>query len=76
MTDESGKFSPRKTPKFPALIMRAFAGPDPGEHAEWVLTPPNDAGWFEYRFEAKQEDGRLFINFDESMMKPKPPDVP
>lgn len=74
MSDESGKFSPRKPPKFPALIMRAFAGPD--EHAEWILTPPDNAGWFEYRFEAKQENGQLFINFEADMMKPKPPDVP
>ena len=72
MSDESFKFTPGPTPKFPALIMRAFTGPD--QHAEWILTPPNDAGWFTYSFEAKQENGVLFINFDRAMMQPKAPE--
>lgn len=71
MSDESFRFKPGKAPKFPMLIMRAFTAPD--SHAEWVLTPPNGAGWFEYRFEAKQENGVLFINFDRAIMMPKPP---
>lgn len=70
MSDESFKFQPGKTPKFPALIMRAFTAPE--KHAEWILTPPNDAGWFEYKFEAKQENGVLHINFEPTMMTPKP----
>jgi hypothetical protein len=73
MSDESFEFTPGPTPKFPKLIMRAFTSPD--EHAEWVFTPPNDAGWFEYKFEAKQENGVLFINFDRTIMTPKNPDA-
>lgn len=72
MSDEIFKFTPGRTPKFPMLVMRAFSDAD--NHAEWILTPPNDAGWFEYRFEAKQENGVLFINFDESIMTPKGPE--
>jgi hypothetical protein len=74
VSDESFKFTPGKTPKFPMLVMRAFSDAD--NFAEWILTPAEGAGWFEYRFEAKQENGSLFINFDRSMMQPKPPDVP
>lgn len=69
MSDESFRFTPRKEPKFPALIMRAFANAD--DHAEWILTPPDGGGWFDYKFEAKQEDGILYINFDQSMMMPR-----
>lgn len=72
VSDESHKFTPGKQPKFPALIMRAFSDAD--NHAEWVLTPPDGAGWFEYKFEAKQEEGVLFVNFDLSIMQPKNPD--
>lgn len=71
MTDESFKFTPAPNSKFPKLIMRAFASPD--DFAEWVLTPPNDAGWFDYKFEAKQEDGILHVNFGTDLMMPKEP---
>ena len=74
MSDESFKFTPGKTPKFPLLVMRAFSDAD--NFAEWILTPAEGAGWFEYRFEAKQENGSLFINFDASMMQPKNPEIP
>lgn len=69
MSDEGGKFLPHKQGKFPALMMRAFSSQD--QFAEWNLTPPEGGGFFEYRFEAKQENGILFINFDQSMMMPK-----
>lgn len=69
MSDESQKFTPGPTPKFPALIMRAFTAPD--THVEWVFTPPNNDGWYDYKFEAKQENGVLFINFDSSIMQPR-----
>lgn len=72
MTDESFKFTPGPEPKFPQLIMRAFASPD--HFAEWIFTPPNDTGWFSYKFEAQQKDGVLHINFDENSMIPKPPE--
>lgn len=72
MTDLSGKFTPGKRPKYPMLVMRAFANVD--THAEWILTPPEGAGWFDYKFEAKQEGGVLFINFDETMMQPRVPE--
>lgn len=72
MSDEGHKFTPGKRPKFPALIMRAFTAED--THVEWDFTPPNDTGWFEYKFEAKQENGVLFINFDRSIMAPKAPE--
>lgn len=72
MSDESQKFTPGKQPKYPMLVMRAFATAD--NHAEWILTPPEDAGWFDYKFEAKQEGGVLFINFDQTMMKPREPE--
>lgn len=38
---------------------------------DWVFTPPNGAGWFDYKFEAKQENGVLYINFDKTMMMPR-----
>lgn len=66
------KFGPAKQPKFPLLVMRAFATAD--DHAEWILTPPEGGGWFNYKFEARQENGVLFINFDQSMMKPRLPE--
>lgn len=69
MSDESFKFTPGPNPKFPKLIMRAFTSPD--DFAEWVFTPPEGGGWFEYRFEARHENGTLFINFDSSIMTPK-----
>lgn len=72
MSDESFDFTPEPESKFPKLIMRAFTSPD--DYAEWIFTPPNDAGFFEYRFEAKQERGVLFINFDRNVMLPKPPE--
>lgn len=72
MSDESQKFTPGRQPKFPCLVMRAFSSAD--AHAEWILTPPEGAGWFDYKFEAKQENGVLFINFDQSMMKPRAPE--
>ena len=71
MSDEGFKFTAGPEPKFPKLIMRAFTSPD--NFAEWIFTPPEGAGYFEYRFEAKQEDGKLFINFDRSIMLPKGP---
>lgn len=46
-----------------------FTSPD--TFVEWVFTPPNDAGWFDYKFEAKQENGVLYINFDKTMMMPR-----
>jgi hypothetical protein len=72
LSDPSHKFTPGKQPKFPALIMRAFVSAE--QHVEWVFTPPNDAGWFDYKFEAKQENGVLYVNFDSSMMTPRNPD--
>lgn len=69
MSDEGQKFTPGPTPKFPKLVMRAFVGPD--QFVEWVLTPPDDGGWFEYKFEAQQENGVLFVNFDRNIMMPK-----
>lgn len=69
MSDESFDFTPGPQPKFPALIMRAFTAPS--THVEWVFTPPDGGGWFEYKFEAKQENGVLFINFDRTLMMPK-----
>jgi hypothetical protein len=32
------------------------------------------AGWFDYKFEAKQENGVLFINFDRTIMTPRAPE--
>lgn len=72
MSDEGQKFTPGKQPKYPMLVMRAFAAAD--QHAEWILTPPEGAGWFDYKFEAKQEGGVLFINFDQTMMQPRAPE--
>lgn len=72
MSDEDQKFTPGKQPKYPMLVMRAFAAAD--QHAEWILTPPEGAGWFDYKFEAKQEGGVLFINFDQTMMQPRAPE--
>lgn len=72
MSDEGGKFTPRKQPKFPALILRAYVGPK--NFVEWILTPPDDAGWFDYKFEAKQETGILYVDFDQTMMKPRLPE--
>lgn len=69
MSDESFRFTPGPEPKFPKLIMRAFIGPD--QFAEWIFTPPDGAGWFDYKFEAKQEDGVLHVNFDRTMMTPR-----
>lgn len=69
MSDESFRFTPGPEPKFPKLIMRAFIGPD--QFVEWIFTPPDGAGWFDYKFEAKQEDGVLRINFDKTMMMPR-----
>ena len=69
MSDEGQKFTPGSTPKFPKLVMRAFTSPD--QFAEWILTPPNDSGWFTYQFEAQQENGVLFVNFDRNIMLPK-----
>lgn len=69
MTDPTHKFTPGPSPKFPSLIMRAFTGPD--TFVEWIFTPPNDAGWFDYKFEAQQKDGVLHVNFDPSMMTPR-----
>lgn len=72
MSDESQKFTPGRSPKYPMLVMRAFVNVD--SHVEWILTPPEGAGWFEYKFEAKQENGVLFINFDRTMMQPRLPE--
>lgn len=72
MSDESGKFLPAKQPEFPALIMRAYIGPN--QFVEWVFTPAEGAGWFDYKFEAKQEAGILHVNFDQSIMKPRLPE--
>lgn len=69
MSSEGFKFKPGSSPKFPKLMMRAFSSQD--QFAEWNLTPPEGGGFFEYKFEAKQENGILFINFDQSMMMPK-----
>lgn len=69
MTDPTFKFTPGPEPKFPKLIMRAFTSPD--QFVEWIFTPPEDAGWFDYKFEAKQENGVLHVNFDSSMMTPR-----
>jgi hypothetical protein len=74
LSDESFKFTPGKTPKFPMLVMRAFSDAD--NHVEWILTPAEGAGWYDYKFEAKQEGGVLFVNFDRTMMMPRNPDVP
>lgn len=74
MSVEGFKFEPAKAPKFPLLVMRAFSDAD--NFAEWILTPTEGAGWYDYKFEAKQEGGNLFINFDRSMMVPRNPDVP
>jgi hypothetical protein len=52
--------------------MRAFTSPD--QFVEWIFTPPNDAGWFDYKFEAQQKDGILHINFDHTIMTPKRPE--
>jgi hypothetical protein len=71
VSDEGFKFTPGKTPKFPALIMRAFTDAD--HHAEWILTPPNNGGWFTYNFDAKQDDGTLFIMMGRQIMTPKGP---
>lgn len=73
MSDESFKFTPGRTPKFPALIMRAYTAPN--QYVEWTFTPPDGGGFFSYEFEAKQEDGILHINFDiATLMRPKAPD--
>lgn len=72
MTDASFKFTPGPEPKFPKLIMRAFTADD--IFVEWILTPPENAGWFDYKFEAKQEDGVLFVNFDRRIMTPREPE--
>jgi hypothetical protein len=72
LSDESFKFTPDPGSKFPKLIMRAFTSPD--QYAEWIFTPPNDAGWFDYKFEAQQKDGVLHINFGRDVMMPKPPE--
>jgi hypothetical protein len=72
LSDESLKFTPGPEPKFPKLVMRAFTGPD--QFVEWVFTPPDDGQWFDYKFEAKQENGVLFINFDRSIMMPRAPE--
>lgn len=72
MSDESQKFTPGRQPKYPAIIMRSYVSP--GCYVEWILTPPEGAGWFDYKFEAKQEDGILHINFDQSMMQPRAPE--
>ena len=69
MSDESFKFTPGPSSKFPALIMRAYIGPE--QFVEWIFTPPNDGGWFSYAFDAQQENGVLHINFDRTMMTPK-----
>lgn len=69
MSDEGHKFTPGPTPKFPALIMRAYTAQ--GQYIEWVLTPPDDGGWFTYQFEAQQENSVLFVNFDRNIMMPK-----
>lgn len=72
MSDEGQKFTPGKQPKFPMLVMRAFTAPN--QFVEWILTPPEGAGWFDYKFEAKQENYNLFINFDRTMMTPRVPE--
>lgn len=73
MTDVNHKFTPGRTPKYPTLIMRAYTGPK--QYVEFKFTPPEGAGFFEYEFEAKQEDGILHINYDRStLMKPKAPE--
>lgn len=72
MSDEGFKFTPAPNSKFPKLIMRAFTSPD--NFAEWNFTPPEGGGYFTYKFEAKQENGFLHINFDETIMQPKAPD--
>lgn len=69
MSDEGFRFTPGPQAEFPKLIMRAFTSPD--QFVEWVFTPPNDAGWFDYKFEAKQENGVLYINFDKTMTMPR-----
>jgi hypothetical protein len=72
VSDESFDFTPGPEPKFPKLIMRAFTSQD--QYVEWIFTPPNDAGWFHYKFEAKQENEVLFVNFDQSIMTPRTPE--
>lgn len=72
MSDEGFKFTPSPESKFPKLIMRAFTGPD--QFVEWNFTPPDDTGWFNYKFEAKQENGVLFVNFDRTIMTPREPE--
>lgn len=70
MSAEGFNFDPRPEQlKFPVLIMRAYVSD--GNFAEWILTPPEGGGWFEYKFDARQENGMLYINFDQSMMMPK-----
>lgn len=69
MSDEGHKFTPGPGSKFPALIMRAYIGEN--QFVEWVFTPPESGGWFEYKFEAKQENEILHINFDQNIMMPK-----
>lgn len=72
MSDESFRFTAGPEPKFPKLVMRAFTSPD--NHAEWIFTPPDNAGWFTYKFEAKQENGVLFLTMGPDTMTPKCPD--
>lgn len=72
MSDESFRFTAGPQGDFPKLIMRAFTSPD--QFVEWIFTPPNDAGWFDYKFEAKQENGVLYINFDKTMMTRRLPE--
>jgi hypothetical protein len=72
VSDESFEFVPAPGSEFPKLIMRAFTAPE--QFAEWIFTPPNDGGWFNYKFEAQQKDGVLYVNFDRTVMTPKPPE--
>lgn len=69
MSDEGHKFTPEPEAKFPRLIMRAFTSPE--TFVEWNFTPPDNTGWFDYKFEAQQQNGVLFINMTHDSMKPK-----
>ncbi len=72
MSDESFKFTPRPEAEFPVLLMRAFTSEE--NFVEWDFTPPDNTGWFTYKFEAQQKNGILYINMYLDTMKPKPPE--
>lgn len=72
MSVEGFQFDPASDPRFPKLVMRAFQEAE--EFAEWILTPPEGAGWFVYKFEAKQENGVLHLTIEPDFMTPKGPE--